>query len=126
MHESQVEDLPLSRIRGVKFADEQVQVRYEVDTYTEKTVEVPIQALGFPATHSLRTFPATAQITFRVGVSRFRSVTADDFFLGIRYDELMNHTSAKFPLALSTLPKGVSQVRIQPAEVEFLIEQITE
>ena len=126
MHQSQVETLPLSRIRGVKFSEEQVQVHYNVDTYTEKTVEVPVEAVDFPASHSLRTFPATVKITFRVGVSRFRSVTASDFFLGIRYDELVGHPSAKYPLSLGTLPEGVSQVRIQPGEVEYLIEQISE
>ena len=51
---------------------------FPVDIYTEKTVEVPLHGVNFPADKALRTFPSKVQITFQVGLKRFRSIKAED------------------------------------------------
>lgn len=116
----------LRRNSGTKFVPAEVAFHLDVDVYTEKTVEVPIVGVNFPASKDLRTFPSRAKVTFRIGSERFKSITADDFVLAITYEELLENKSAKFPLRLRSLPPGVSQVRIEPREVDYLIEQIAE
>ena len=116
----------LSPIRGAKFIPETVKVALKVDMYTEKTVEVPIVGINFPATKDLRTFPSKANITFRVGMNHFKAITAEDFALVITYEDLLKNQQSKYRLNLKSIPEGISQVRIIPHEVDYLIEQTAE
>ena len=117
--------LLLQASRGVKLVPSSIQMTLPVDIYTEKTVEVPLQGIGFPAGLALRTFPSKVQITFQVGVSRFRDVTADDFHLYVSYEELRRTGADKYTVRLRDIPEGVSHVRVNPEQVDFLIEQLS-
>lgn len=124
LHENYSGVLPLVHIPGVKFEPSEVRVNVSVGYYTEKQVEVPIVGLNFPANKKLRTFPAKAIITFRVGASEFNSVTASNFVVVATYEELMQNPNPKYRLQLKSIPSGVSHVRISPREVDYLIEKI--
>ena len=113
----------LSAPRGLKVEPETVTLTADVDMYTEKSVSVPIVGTNFPAGHSLRTFPSVATVKFRVGAKDYKSITANNFVITATYEELMALPhNAKWKLELRSLPQGISQVRIQPEEVDFLIE----
>ena len=116
----------LRPVRGAKFIPDQVEMNVMIDLYTEKTVEVPVFGVNFPGSKDLRTFPSKVKVTFRVGMSRFKEITADDFVLAVTYEELMKNRSPKIQLHLKSMPSGVSNVRIDPSEVDYLIEQVQE
>lgn len=115
----------LAKVRGAKFVPNVVDLTFPVDIYTEKTVEVPLHGVNFPADKVLRAFPSKVQITFQVGLSRFRKIKADDFLINVSYEELIKLGSDKYTVKLKTTPRGVSHIRIVPAQVDFLIEQIS-
>lgn len=114
------------RVRGGKFIPCQSTLQVTVDLYTEKTVEVPVEGVNFPAEKSLRTFPSNVKVSFRLGLSRFKEVTADDFVIALSYEELLENQSSKVRLYLKSAPEGISNVRIQPEEVDYLIEYVEE
>ncbi len=116
----------LSAQRGIKFVPASVNLMLPVDIYTEKTVEVPLLGVNFPADKALRVFPSKIKITFQIGLSQFRQVTSDDFHLYVSYEELMNLGSDKYTVKLKSYPQGVSHVRFNPEQVDFLIEQISD
>lgn len=113
-----------NRVRGAKFVPNKVDLTFFVDQMTEKTVQVPIQWVNFPATKVLRTFPAKVNITFQVGTSMYRRIGPEQFVLVVNYGELINNTSGKCRLRLKTIPAGAQHVRIEPSEVDFLIEDV--
>lgn len=115
----------LAKVRGAKFVPNVVDLTFPVDIYTEKTVEVPLHGVNFPADKVLRAFPSKVQITFQVGLSRFRKIKADDFLINVSYEELIKLGSDKYTVKLKATPRGVSHIRIVPAQVDFLIEQIS-
>lgn len=111
----------------MKYEPEQVGIKVGVGYYTEKTVRVPVMGLNFPADKKLRAFPAQVSITFRVESGRYHQVTPEDFVLATTYEELlMNTENSKLWLHLKTVPEGVSNVRISPQEVDYLIEQVVQ
>lgn len=112
-------------IRGVKFDPVSAQINVYVDQLTEKTVQVPVQWVNFPATKMLRTFPSKVSITFQVGASMYRRITADNFVLVVNYADLINNKQNKCKLQLKSLPQGVSHVRISPSEVDYVIEDVS-
>lgn len=46
-----------------------IEMMLPVDIYTEKTVEVPLHGINFPADKVLRAFPSKVQVTFQVGLA---------------------------------------------------------
>lgn len=86
---------------------------------------MPLHGVNFPADKVLRAFPSKVQVTFQVGLSRFRQITADDFHINVSYEELLRLGSDKYTVKLKNVPEGVNQVRFNPEQVDFLIEQIS-
>lgn len=119
------QQVSLQSRKGVKLIPSSVEMILPVDIYTEKTVEVPLTGIGFPANKVLRAFPSKVQVTFQIGLSRFRQIDANDFSIQLSYDELLRLGSDKYTVRLKRMPAGVSQVRITPPQVDFLIEQAT-
>lgn len=117
--------LSLQARKGVKYVPSTIQMTLPVDIYTEKTVEVPLHGINFPADKVLRAFPSKVQVTFQVGVSRFRQVTARDFHINVSYEELLDLGTSKYTVKLRSIPEGVSHVRFNPEQVDFLIEQVS-
>ena len=111
-------------VRGAKFVPAQVGVTFCVDRLVEKTVQVPVQQVNFPASKQLRTFPATVKVTFQVAMGLYRRITSDNFVLVVNYEDLLRNTSNKCHLSLKTVPAGVTHVRISPQDVEYIIEEI--
>ena len=76
----------------------------------------------------LRAFPSKVQITFQVGLKpEFYRVgsQASDFVISVPYDELLQLGFDKYTVRLNACPKGITQVRILPEQVDFLIEQVS-
>ncbi len=119
------QQVPLLARKGVKYVPASVEMMLPVDIYTEKTVEVPLHGVNFPADKVLRAFPSKVQVTFQVGLSRFRQISADDFHINVSYEELLRLGSDKYTVKLKKIPHGVSQVRFNPEQVDFLIEQVS-
>lgn len=119
------ERVKLHRLKGVKFIPDYNDLSVYVDMYSEKTVEVPVVGINFPAGKVLRTFPSKVKVTFQVGLKNFKSVTADDFFIGVSYEDIKKMKGDQLPLTVGKAPACVSHIRIQTSEVDYLIEQQT-
>lgn len=114
------------KLPGVKFVPSRIHVTFCVDRLVEKTVQVPVQQVNFPASKQLRTFPATVSVTFQVPMGQYRLITEDNFVLVVNYEDLLRNTSNQCHLSLKTIPAGVSHVKISPQDVEYIIEDLGE
>ena len=103
-----------------------MKVTFCIDRLVEKTVQVPVQQVNFPASKQLRTFPATVNVTFQVGMGLYRNITSENFVLVVNYEDLLKNKTNLCHLSLKTIPKGVSHARINPQDVEYIIEDIDE
>ena len=122
LKENLTQNVQFCRMKGVEYVPNQVEVTALVGYYAEKTVEVPIVGVNFPGDKELRTFPSKAKVTFRVESGRYQRVTAENFVLAVTYEELLQNISDKYRLHLKSLPEGVTNARISPLEVDYLIE----
>lgn len=113
----------LMPVKGAKFTPSYDDVTFLVDMYSEKKVDVPVQGVNFPEDEVLRTFPAKVQVTFQIGLSQFKNVTADDFVVVVDYKKLHENTGDKCQPVLVQSPSIVNHVRLSPQEIEYIIEQ---
>lgn len=112
------------KVKGAKFVPAQIGVTFCIDRLVEKTIQVPVQQVNFPASKQLSTFPATVKVTFQVGMGLYRKITSENFVLVVNYEDLLKNKSTYCHLSLKTIPEGVSHVRISPQDVEYVIEEI--
>lgn len=113
----------LKKIYGAKYDPSFCDVSVSVDMYSEKTVEVTVVGIGFPANKTLRTFPSKVKVTFKVGLSGYSSVNADDFFIGVKYSDLLKTSKDNIDLVVTTTNPNVSNIRVVPSSVDYLIEE---
>lgn len=114
--------LALAPQHGIKVMPDSVNLQILVDLFTEKTVSVPIYCENIPSNKVLRTFPLKAQITFRVSANQFNSINEEQFVVVVDYNQIREN-SKNCKLILRSQPAGVSNVRISPENVEYIIEQ---
>jgi len=115
--------VPIHPIKGVKCVPASVQVSLLVDLLTEKTIEVPITGVGFPSNKVLRTFPSKAKVRFLVPYHRSSSIRPADFRVEVKYSDLLNGDDSKCRPQIGTSPSEASHIRVEPATLDFLIEQ---
>ena len=111
--------------RGICYSPSEVQLTVAVSPYVSKTVLVPIEGYMFPYGQQLKTFPSKAKVTFRVSLDDFRQVTEQNFKILVRYSQIRDNASGKVVLQLDEIPDNVTDVSIEPAEVDYLIEMNT-
>lgn len=108
--------------RGVRYVPSEVALMVAVSPYVVKSVQVPVQGYMFPYGQQLKTFPSKVNVRFRVSLSDFRGVTEDDFKIRVRHSQLNDNALGKVVLNLEEMPDNVTDVTIEPAEVDYLIE----
>lgn len=116
----------ITSVPGAKFTPSEVDFTLFYDRPVEKTVKVPVRKSNFPASKDLRTFPSHVTVRFRVGMNSYRNVTADNFTILVKYDDLLKHKDNRIRLSIQSLPPGVKHAQIEPAEVEFVVENLPE
>ena len=113
----------LKPIRLVRFSAKDIKATIYVEQFTEKKVQIPITALNCPDNLNIRTFPTIADVTYTVGLSHFNSVSSNEIQVFLDYNDLKNTKMSKQKLKFKCNSSFISNVRILPLEVEFLLEQ---
>ncbi len=117
-------------IRGVQYIPQEVKVEASVDVYMENSITVPILITNFPADKALRIFPAPeVKVTYTVGYANSKEINADSFVILVTYEQILQYQRqglSKIPLQLRSAPQNVFNVRLEPREVDYLIETISD
>ena len=107
---------------GVRYEPSEVALKVAVSPYVVKSVQVPVEGYMFPYGQQLKTFPSKVTVKFRVGLNDFREVTERDFKVRVRHSQLNENASGRVTLSVDEVPDNVTNVVIEPAEVDYLIE----
>lgn len=121
--ENETRTVHVQPIKGLKFEPDSITLTIIVDKMMENTAQVPVRGINFPAGKSLCTFPPKVTVNYLVGTRFAQKITADDFTIVLNYEDLISQSGNRSPLKLKSLPTGVKNARISPAEVEFIIEE---
>lgn len=116
-------ELQLVHDDSLRFSQSMVRVISSAEMFTEKAVNIPVQIINQPEHLAVRSFPAEVRAVFNIAVSQFRNFTPGDIQVIIDYNEIGNAIVEKRRLRVITHQPYISNVRIQPEEVEFLLEE---
>lgn len=114
--------LALAPPAGVKCVPDSIDATICVDLFSTNTLAVPIYGENVPSNLILRTFPLTANVTFRVSSALYNVIQPSDFVVVADFNTI-RPDDKQCALTLRKVPDGVSNVRISPERVDVLIEQ---
>lgn len=100
---------------------EEVLLKIDVEKFTEKELEIPIQIKNKPADVNLKLFPSVIKVTCMVGLSEFNEITSTDFRAVVDYNNI-NSSSSKLAVQIELKPSFIELIRFTPENVEYLIE----
>lgn len=112
----------LRPIKSVNFASDEIKVSIFVEMFTEKNIQLPVTIINCPERITIRTFPAIVNVTFNVGMSHFNAISSDDLSVVFDYNEIEYNKTSKQTLKLINTKSFISNVKVDPAEVEYIIE----
>ena len=115
--------LKLQIPKGLHASVQKVRLTTEMEEYAEKKIELPVVCRNCPNNIHIRFFPSMVEIVCYISLSNYSALKADDLEIGITYDELIKNTGVNILLTLFRKPQGLTDYRIIPESVEYLIEQ---
>ncbi|MFV0391047.1 MAG: CdaR family protein [Paludibacteraceae bacterium] len=115
--------IKLETKKGVRYAFDDVTVKAYVEMFTENKKELPITIINAPRDIQVRVFPPMAQVTYNVGLSNFNKIKENDIKLVFNYDEAKESKRRKYELQVVSNSPFISNLRVSPKEVEFLLEE---
>lgn len=105
--------------RMLRLLPPKVTVNLDVEKYTERSLQIPIDVSEIHP--NIRTFPNTAVVNFNVFIRDYEKIHANQFKLIPNIKNINLRKVKKLRLELISKPKDISNERIVPSEVEFII-----
>ena len=122
LKDTSVLNCKLKALKSARYSSDNVKVSVFVELFTEKKVQIPITSINCPQHLSIRTFPAVVNAVYTVGLSNFNTFASNDIQVYLDYKELKKNKLSKQKLIVKTNSPNISNLRIFPQEVEFILE----
>ncbi len=100
-----------------------VQVTVPVDEFTEKTLFIPVKLINNNNYDNVKIFPQKVKITFMVSLTHYSEIDEDFFEATVDLNLWRNQGYKTLPVVVSKLPQFCKLVKIEPANVDFIIKK---
>ncbi len=115
-HEVKIKAIPQTRI-----IPDRTTIIAPIEEYTGKTVTVPITVGNIPDKYAVMTFPSSIQVSFLVPLSRYSSVTSDNFLVGNDFSAFEQANGSYAPLIAKSGLKYIRNITLSQDSVEYII-----
>lgn len=99
------------------------EIKIPVDEFTEKTVEVPVKILNNHNYNDIKLLPDKVNITFMVSLRDYALIDRDFFEVTVDFDQWSKQSYKQLPVKLDRFPGFCRLVRIEPQNVDFIIQR---
>ena len=107
----------------ILFAPSEVRAVLPVEQHTEAEYLVPVQLIGVPDSLSLRVFPKEVRVLCRVPLSRYKTLSSDDFTLTLDFSTIEKANGEKVRPEWTVWPDQAKKIRLDPERLEYLMVQ---
>ena len=112
----------LEIIPNLNFLSKFVQVKGEVDKFTEGKLNVPVSVINLPDAVSLSIFPKEVPVVFYTNLNSYNSIDATDFVVVCDYNRLDTSTNVLTPI-LESYPPTIKNASLQINKLEYVINK---
>ncbi|HEY1039910.1 MAG TPA: hypothetical protein VGF30_10920 [Bacteroidia bacterium] len=115
--------IPEELEQRVGVSTDEVLLEINVDKFTEKTIEVPIEAINVPVNLQLKTFPDKVTLKVQVPMSDFEKLDPSYFKVVVDYKDYQVNKN-KLNLKEIKAPANIKITKISPDKVEYLLRKL--
>lgn len=101
---------------------EKVNLKIEVERFTEKEMKIPIKIINQPENVSVKLFPSETKVLFIIGLSEFDNIKPSDFNAFVDYNTIENGVE-NLKVNVDKHPGYIQLIRFSPDKIEFLVEK---
>jgi len=98
-----------------------ITIHFDVEQFTEGKRVFPIKVINIPQDKILRLFPNKIEISYKVGLSHYKTANTDNFSFVVDYKQ--TETSSYLDIKCVEKPNYISDMTIFPNKVEYIIDQ---
>ena len=109
--------------KGLHATVQKVRITAEMEEYAEKRFELPMICRNCPDDIHVRFFPSSIEIVCYPSLSNYAALNAEELETGIDYSDLVKTQGINILPVLFRKPQWLTDYRIIPESVEYLIEQ---
>jgi YbbR domain-containing protein len=120
---SKVLAVDMKESKNLYFKQNKVKVSFDIEQFTEKTIQVPITISNLPENLTLQTFPPNIQLICQVGLSNYEKLQSNYFKAQVDFKEISQAVSDRLKVDLVKQPEFIRVVNFSPKTVEYLIEK---
>lgn len=110
-------------LAGTEIKPKKIRCIIPIERFTELSLNIPITIINPPVGYSIKLFPSEAKITCNVGFSRYQQIFKEQFQLNADFGGSFIDNDSRIRLNLKNIPDGLSNIRIHPKTVEYIIEK---
>lgn len=112
-------------IKGVNIKPKSILIEIPIKEFVEREISIPIECINLPDNRSIQFFPSKISITFFVNIERSKIINENNFKIVANYKDIAKDTNAtSISVSLVNQPEYVRIKKIEPSEVEFILEEI--
>jgi len=106
----------------ITLSEKTVLMKVGVDRFSEAKYLLPITMLNVPSDAVFKFFPSQVTLRFAAPLNTLGDVRPNDFTIGVDFNELSENKNS-VRLVIFSAPEGISNIRLDPKEVQYLIRQ---
>ena len=107
---------------NLTFSNKFVQIKGEVDKFTEGKLNIPVSVINLPEAISLSIFPKEVPVVFYTNLNSYNSIDATDFVVVCDYNRLDTSTNVLTPI-LESYPPTIKNASLQINKLEYVINK---
>ncbi|MDP2387891.1 MAG: hypothetical protein Q8M29_16075 [Bacteroidota bacterium] len=115
-------NIPEELTQRVGLSADEVLLEINVDKFTEKIIEVPLETVNVPANFQLKTFPDRITLKLQVPMSEFEKLNPSLFKVVVDYKGNQSSKN-KLKVEIVKAPANVKITKISPEKVEYLLRK---
>ena len=109
----------LSKLDGISFDKEELDISFEAEKFTEKIIELPLQAINVPKGYKIKFYPPKVAVVTTVAFADYDKLNASLFLANVDANQTVGRN--KLEVVINQRPLFAKLVKIKPSRVEFLL-----
>ena len=103
---------------------EELQINVKIEQLTEGIFSVPVSALHVPDSLAINLYPANVEVTFTAPVSKFDSISVQDFRAVVDYKSVKTNEIQKLRVRLIPPQGDVELIDYRPKRLEYIVRRL--
>ena len=106
----------------LNFSHNQVQIKAEIERFTEGSINVPVNIINIPDGVKLKYYPKEVSVLYYTSLSNFKLISSSSFIIECDYSKLHSEATYLVPKIVQQ-PDIVKNVRLNEKQIEFILIQ---